>query len=128
MNLLTDILKEIPTSGVLRERVALAEQKYESLERENETLKKENAKLKGELEAVRRKVPNPAFVEARGVLFKRRENGGYEPDPYCPECQRVMTCYEPTVVPATCDRCKITAPFRQHQIPQIIAELRATAI
>jgi hypothetical protein len=54
MGAIQDLLQEVPLSAVLRERVALAEQKYEIATRENADLKqrlvlmeKENAALRG---------------------------------------------------------------------------------
>jgi hypothetical protein len=122
---ITDILKEIPTSGVLKERVALAEQKYELLERENDVLKQENARLKSELEALRRKVPSTQFVEARGVLFKVKPHGGYEPDAYCPDCKRALWTLEEDVFPLGCSKCKYQAPIFKRDVAGIIAELQS---
>jgi hypothetical protein len=125
MGLLTDILKEIPTSGVLKERVALAEQKYDLLEQQNENLKLENARLKSELAAIKSAVPSSAFMEARGVLFKRKANGSFEPEAYCPDCERVLSTFEEMVFPPSCSRCRFQAPFFKKEIAGIIAELQA---
>lgn len=125
MGWLTDILKDIPTVGVARERIALAEQKYELLERENETLKLENVRLKGELEALRRQVPSTEWVEARGVLFKRRPDGRFEQDAYCPSCKLVLSTFREEVFPPQCSQCKMRAPFFKSEIPEIIASLQA---
>lgn len=48
MGILTDILKDIPLSAVLRERVAEQEKKMTVLEKENTILKAENTVLKAE--------------------------------------------------------------------------------
>lgn len=45
MGIITDILKEIPLSAVLKERLTEMEAKMAILENENTTFKKENAKL-----------------------------------------------------------------------------------
>jgi hypothetical protein len=62
MTSLTDLLQGIPLNAVLRERVALAEQRLKDLESENKNLKdqaatlaKENAALRGQLEAIARR-------------------------------------------------------------------------
>jgi predicted RNase H-like nuclease (RuvC/YqgF family) len=46
MGIITDILKDIPLSAVLRERLSDQETKMATLEAENATLKKENSDLK----------------------------------------------------------------------------------
>lgn len=46
MSIITDILKELPLSAVLRERLAQAETRMAELETENAALKAENAALK----------------------------------------------------------------------------------
>lgn len=50
MGIITDILKEIPLSAVLRERLAGQEVKMAALEAENASLKAQNAVLKTELQ------------------------------------------------------------------------------
>jgi cell shape-determining protein MreC len=50
MGIITDILKEIPLSAVLRERLQELEKKYSELETENTKLKEENRKLKSTIE------------------------------------------------------------------------------
>jgi predicted nuclease with TOPRIM domain len=50
MGIITDILKEIPLSAVLREKLQKLEKKYSELETENTKLKEENQKLKSRLE------------------------------------------------------------------------------
>lgn len=122
MGWLTDLLKEYPALNVARERLALADAKYELLERENGTLKLEIARLKGELEALRRTAPSTEWVEARGVLFKRRADGTFEPDAYCPECKRALNALE-SFMPLRCSKCKYLAPFKAPELAGIIASL-----
>ena len=50
MSIITDILKDIPLSAVLRERLQELEKKHSELETENTKLKEENQKLKSRLE------------------------------------------------------------------------------
>lgn len=49
MGIITDILKEVPLSAVLRERLTELEKKHEALERENADLRRVNAELKGQV-------------------------------------------------------------------------------
>lgn len=53
MSIITDILKEIPLSAVLRERLTDAETKMAALINENTSLKAENAVLKTENQNLR---------------------------------------------------------------------------
>ena len=54
MGIITDILKEIPLSAVLRERLLTQEMKMTDLEAENAALKAENAVLKTQLTQLRK--------------------------------------------------------------------------
>ena len=53
MGLLQDLLKEVPLSSVLKERVALAEEKYENAVKEMEGYKQRIAALERENEILR---------------------------------------------------------------------------
>jgi hypothetical protein len=58
MGWLMDTLQEVPLSAVLRERVALVEQKYEAAIRENAELKKRVLTLEEETSALRSQIPS----------------------------------------------------------------------
>ena len=49
MGMITDILKEIPLSALLKEKLTEAEKRYENLETENTALRAENEELKAKL-------------------------------------------------------------------------------
>jgi predicted nuclease with TOPRIM domain len=49
MGFITDILKEVPLSAVLRERLTEAETKMAALQTERDTLKTENQNLRADL-------------------------------------------------------------------------------
>lgn len=80
MGWLEDLLKEVPLSSVLRERIALAEEKYERATRENENLKQrltvlenENLKLRTQIQ---REQESPLGDDTNRVLvhlFRARE-------------------------------------------------------
>jgi DNA-binding HxlR family transcriptional regulator len=57
MGAIQDLLQEVPLSAVLKERVALAEQKYEAAMRENATLKQRIQSLEQETVILRAQVP-----------------------------------------------------------------------
>jgi DNA-binding MarR family transcriptional regulator len=58
MGLLQDLLKEVPLSSVLKERVALAEEKFERASKEIESYKQRVAALERENEMLRAQIPS----------------------------------------------------------------------
>ena len=77
MGLLTEILKDVPLSAVLREKVL-------TLERENESLKDENASLKDDLRELRqRAVKKPRWDSP--YYWVEKADGGEE-GPFCQHC------------------------------------------
>jgi hypothetical protein len=58
MGTIQDLLQEIPLSAVLKERVALAEQKYEGAMKENASLKEQVQLLEQEIANLHAKIPN----------------------------------------------------------------------
>lgn len=58
MGWLQDLLKEVPLSSVLRERVVLAEEKFDSASKEVRDCKKRIADLEQEIEALRAQIPS----------------------------------------------------------------------
>jgi hypothetical protein len=69
MGWIQDLLQEVPLSGVLRERLALAEQKFKNLNEENESNKKRVIALEEEIRKLRSELPaQPASLASRDVL------------------------------------------------------------
>lgn len=58
MSLLQDLLDEVPLSEALRERVALAEEKYERANKEIEVFGQRIAALEREIEILRAQIPS----------------------------------------------------------------------
>jgi hypothetical protein len=56
MSIITDILKEIPLSAVLKERLTEAEAKMAALEKENAVLKAENQNLRVDLQKAQEEI------------------------------------------------------------------------
>jgi len=52
MGIITDIIKELPISAILRDKLQELERKYDALEVENAKLKEENQYLKTKLEEI----------------------------------------------------------------------------
>ena len=128
MDWLAELLKEFPSLSVAKERLQYWQDKYNTLEsendrlrRENEQLDKDNAKLKSQVETLQ---TSEGFVESEGVLWKRKPNGEYEKNPYCPICKLVMSPSPPMVpIHISCLKCSFTAPFRPDKVEAIMNEL-----
>ena len=96
MGFFTDILKDIPTNAVLRERIIMAETEIERLGKENTELKtekthllEENKKLMDELSKMKASAKH--FVEYRGAKFRKLPDGTYDKTVvYCQHCESPM--------------------------------------
>ena len=126
MGLFSDILKEIPTTGVLRERILLLQEKMNDLneqiidlKEENTQLKENNRNLQKELEEFRHQ---EEFVEHRGAFFKRKPGGGYHLTVYCPRCHNSTYSFQ-GITPFACEACKWLADFTGKQLKSIMNEL-----
>ena len=122
-----NILKEIPLSDILREKLSIAERAIEQLEKENIELKKQNSNLleranKYEKQLASFRAPKEEFIEERGALFKRRPEGGYHKAVFCLKCRMPMMSME-RVIPYSCERCKIAVDFTGDELPDILKEL-----
>jgi DNA-binding transcriptional ArsR family regulator len=78
MGWIEDLLKEVPLSAVLKERVELADQKYEAAMRENEALKRRLTNLEKENAELRARLPHGQEIGDDTVrvlvhLFKTHE-------------------------------------------------------
>ena len=80
MSIITDILKEIPLSAVLKERLADADTKMAALERENASLKTENKSLRIDLKTAQDEIerlkqqPEVAPGEQRVIGFTKLDD------------------------------------------------------
>lgn len=81
MGTIQDLLTEVPLSAVMKERVALAEQKYERAEKEVEQLRAKVSELETEITDLRSQVPSPSdasdgldenFQQVMIYLFRAR--------------------------------------------------------
>lgn len=84
----SEMMQGIPLNAVLKERLALAEQKFKDIEAENSTLKEKASALTTENEALKQKL---ASFEVAAVTGKPKVKGGcyvFEGDDnlYCPAC------------------------------------------
>jgi hypothetical protein len=91
MGWLTDLVQGVPVNAVLRERLALAEQRFKDLESENAKLKGQLAALTAEHEVLKKKVehvpvavvPPAETPDVHGGLYYFDGNRN---DAYCPRC------------------------------------------
>ncbi|HTU91633.1 MAG TPA: hypothetical protein VMF69_16235 [Gemmataceae bacterium] len=91
MGWLSDLLQGIPLNSVLRERVALAEQKFREVEEENKRLMEEVAALTKENGELKREIADAPIAVTPPKEKPENRNGlyyfaGEESTPYCPRC------------------------------------------
>jgi hypothetical protein len=93
MGWLSDLLQGVPLNAVLRERVALAEQKFRDMETENTKLREELAAARKEFEEIKRQIADAPVAVAPPMEQPKIENGiyffGHDGKPYCPRCYEV---------------------------------------
>lgn len=102
---LEKLINEHGSAVILKERIALANDKYAVLEAENKVLRSENDVLKLNVNELRQviqrsndehekeKLHNKTlqnYTQESGALFKRLENGEWDYTPYCPSCKTAM--------------------------------------
>src|SRR5262249_10309329 len=91
MGWLTDLLQGLPVNPVLRERLALAEQKFKDMEAENKRLKEEVATLAEENEGLKQQIERAPVAsappkETPRIMYGLYSLGGDMSTPYCPRC------------------------------------------
>lgn len=105
-----DFLAEVPLSAVMKERVALAEQRAEAIETENDQLRQQVVALKAKVSELEKQVgarrEEEQFVRHRGAFWRKEIGGAYEPVPFCPKCRVQMPPFEPAGV-WICSQCDL---------------------
>jgi hypothetical protein len=90
MSWLSDLLQGIPLNAVLKERVALAEQKFKDIEAENRALKERIAVLIAENDTLKRELEGKQAAEMAAAKRPTIKWGCYQFDGeqglYCPAC------------------------------------------
>lgn len=90
MSWLSDLLQGIPLNSVLRERVALAEQKFKDIETENKTLRERVVALTAENESLKSRLELAEYQAKPPTESPKFQWGCYkfEGDErlYCPAC------------------------------------------
>lgn len=83
MGLITDIIKGLPISAVLEDKLRQLEKRYETLEIENKEVRSENRSLRTKLDSLTK---SSEYEEIEGLLWKKKAAGGFESKPRCPIC------------------------------------------
>jgi hypothetical protein len=88
---------EIPVSVAKEETIKFLKIAYAEAENEIKDLKEKNAQLRQELTILSLELDllrkEKEFEKINGLLWKPLPEEGYEPNPYCPKCQTVMTVF-----------------------------------
>ena|SRR5438105_1660333 len=91
MGLITDIIKELPISAVLQEKLKELEKRFERLDAENSKLRAENGSLRAQLKAA---TASSEYEDVNGLLWKKKPSGGFESKPRCPVCSNHPVLFE----------------------------------
>lgn len=119
MGWFTDLMKDVPTLSVARERMALAEDKFKTIEAENQQLREQLQRVVAQCTELREKLEaatqEQTFVKQSGLLWLRQADGQFEDAPYCPKCQTVMHKFPPIGRPMMwlCSSCQMSANYRE---------------
>jgi hypothetical protein len=114
---LEKLINEHGSAQILKERLDLAADQYAGLEKkantleagskrlrlEIDSLRKENADLKKRIEATEQ---GTEFRICKSMAFKKKSNGKFWDQPFCPNCHKPMS-----LLPSGCVRC---APCKHH--------------
>ena len=123
MGWLTELIKDVPTVAVARERMALAEDKFRTLETENLQLRDQLQRVTAQCTELREKLEASSreeeFVKQSGLLWLKQANGHFEDAPYCPKCQTVMHAFPPVGhrMLWMCSPCQLSVNFRERPEP-----------
>jgi hypothetical protein len=109
MGLITDIIKGLPISAVLEDKLKEAEKRYERLETDNRQLREENFTLQKRINELTK---SDDYVEVEGLLWKRKVGGGFEGKPRCPICPNHPVLFDfPPRVHWNCSKCNGTFDY-----------------
>ena len=121
---LISALGNVQSVTVLKERLALIQDRLALAEKEGVGLAAENQRLAQELDAAKRQLAAQAktqqFVEHRGALFRRDAAGGYQAVVYCPDCERSTAAW-PAGEPFTCMKCGWFSAFHEAELPGVLS-------
>lgn len=93
-----DLLEENNTQ--LKEQAVFLKEQVATQRKRIEELEKDNSNLRVQLRQANRV---EEFRLCKGIAFKRKANGKYSDEPYCPHCHRVMGVFEGFIL--SCSPC-----------------------
>lgn len=117
MGFLTDLINSHPELLSVKNELAAAEARIDTLEAENRHLKSELAAGKTPTSAPAEQQP---FTPASGVLWKKKTQGGHESIPYCPTCKAPLADYSGSLL---CLKCNWQAPIKSFEVPKVYHDL-----
>src|SRR5438552_15570882 len=98
IDLINQLINEHGSATIMGERLNLARDQAQALEKQLAALVVENAALKQRVAQLEQQVAAQTaleeFVECRGALFKRKPGGGYHLAVYCPHCNKPVASIE----------------------------------
>jgi len=118
-------ISEHGSSVVLKERLALLQDKLILLKEEVSKLEKSNTDLKTQVAELQSKLASASrveqFEEERGALFKRRAGGGYHQAVYCPKCHQSASSFPPGAE-FNCN-CGWSSSFTARELSDVMSQL-----
>ncbi|MCW5201974.1 MAG: cell division protein ZapB [Candidatus Electrothrix communis] len=130
MGIIYNLLKDIPVSAALAERIKIIEAEVDKIKDENTALKEEKDDLlvrisQLEQERSEQNSSENEFAEHCGVKFKRVPSGEYDKTiPYCPDCEKAMFAnHRLPRITHECSSCGFRAPFTARQIQSVTKDL-----
>jgi len=86
-------------------------------------LEVELAAVKSELAEMKKKLPSSEFITYRGVKFRRKPSGSFEPSVYCPTCEVGMASVDSGSMPFVCGKCHSLSGFTAGELQTVLQEL-----
>jgi hypothetical protein len=121
------LITEHAAAAVLREHLALVRAQYDDVAKKHVALQQTHAETVARLAELEREITDwrerEKFVEARGVLWKRKTEGGYHEVPYCPDCRLPLASEYPNVIFHCTTRCRYNSSIQSWQVPNILKGL-----
>lgn len=130
MGLFLDLVKDLPLSAVMRERIIQFEADILKLKEEKAELKEQLADAKEKYQKLFREFEeyrdaHEKFVEVKGMKFKRLDSGAYSETPYCinPGCHNAPMSVHDDFNLAACSNCHYKVQATSEEVHQIVESL-----
>lgn len=103
---------------LLSEKTNLLKQTVDTQKKRIAELEEENARLERRLEDLKREEELRIY---KGMAFKKKPNGKFSEQPYCPICHRVMGVMQDLIV--SCEPCRHDLTLDNEKLPDIAKRL-----